>query len=73
MQITVKLFATYRIGRFKEAQRDYPAGASVGAVLQSLDIAEVRGIVLVNGTPASLSQELCDSDTMALLPLISGG
>jgi len=73
MQITVKLFASYRIGRFREAERGYPAGASVGDVLQSLDIAEVRGVVLVNGKPATLDHELCESDTLALLPLISGG
>jgi len=73
MQITVKLFASYRIGRFKEAERGYPAGASVGDVLRSLNIAEVRGVVLVNGKPASLDQQLRESDAMALLPLISGG
>lgn len=73
MQITVKLFACYRIGRFTEAELDYPAGASVGDVVQSLDIAEARGVVLLNGTPASLDRVLCESDTIALVPLISGG
>lgn len=73
MQITVKLFATYRIGRFKEAQREYPVGTSVGIVLQSLNLVEARCVVLVNGKPAALDHELWESDTITLLPLISGG
>ena len=73
MQITIKLFASYRIGRFKEADQDYPAGACVGDVLQGLDIAVVRGMVLVNGKPATSNLKLCEGDYMALVPLISGG
>jgi sulfur carrier protein ThiS len=73
MQITVKLFASYRVGRFKEAVRVSPVGTSIADVLQSLNIDEVRGIVLVNGKPAPPDRELRESDTMTLLPLISGG
>jgi sulfur carrier protein ThiS len=73
MQITVKLFASYRIGRFKEAVREYPTGTLIADVLQSLNIGEMRGVVLVNGRPVPLDQELRESDTMTLLPLISGG
>ena len=73
MRITVKLFASYRVGRFKEAVREYPVGTTVTEVLQSLNIAELRGIALVNGKPAPLSQVLKECDTMTLVPLISGG
>lgn len=73
MQITIKLFASYRIGRFKEAEREYPPGASVGNVLQSLNINGFRGAVLVNGTAVAESRLLSDGDTVTLFPLVSGG
>ena len=74
MQITVKLFAGYRIGRFKEAVQDYPAGFSVGDLFQALGFAGMPpGIVLVNGQPISTNRELCNGDTVALFPLVSGG
>lgn len=73
MQITVKLFGCYRIGRFKEAERDYPDGTSVNDVLQTLDIAEARGIVLVNGKPAVRNRLLSEGDILTLFPLVSGG
>lgn len=73
MQITIKLFAGLCIGRFKEAERDYPIGFSVDNVLQSLGMSEVRGIVLVNGKPVPKVQLLNDGDTLSLFPLVSGG
>ena len=74
MQITVKLFASYRVGRFKEAVRDYPVGFSVGDLLQALDFTEKPpGVVLLNGMPTVPETELHDRDTVALFPLISGG
>ncbi|MFZ4855200.1 MAG: MoaD/ThiS family protein [Desulfuromonadaceae bacterium] len=74
MQITVKLFASYRVGRFKEAVRDFPDGTLVSGLLQSLDFADKPpGIVLLNGISAAVDTELHDGDTVALLPLISGG
>lgn len=73
MRITVKLFAGYRVGRFKEAVREYPEYTSVGDLLQSLNIHEVQGIILVNGRPAKRQQSLGDGDTLTLFPLVSGG
>lgn len=73
MYITVKLFGGYRLGRFNEAERNCPADTSVGDLLQSLNITEVRGILLVNGKPAVHTQILNDRDTLALFPLVSGG
>ncbi len=74
MQITVKLFASYRIGRFNEKVVDYPTGTSVGDGLQVLSIAgKDTGIVLVNGKLAPLDQELREGDTLAIFPLVSGG
>jgi molybdopterin converting factor small subunit len=74
MQITVKLCASYRVGRFKEAVRDYPAGCLVGDLLQTLCFTgKPPGIILLNGMPAALDTELHDGDTVALFPLVSGG
>jgi len=58
MTITVKLFATYRAGRFKVEEQDYPAGI---------------GIILVNGRHAEADQQLQDHDILALFPLVGGG
>ena len=74
MQITVRLFASHRAGRFNEAVLDYPPGVSVGDGVQALSIARKElGIVLVNGRLASLDQKLNEGDTLALFPLVSGG
>lgn len=74
MQITVKLFSGYHIGRFKEAVQDYPVGSTVGDLFQALDFTiKAHGIVLLNGKPAKLDQQLLDGDTLALFPLVSGG
>jgi molybdopterin converting factor small subunit len=74
MQITVKLFAHFRAGRFREAVRDYPVGTCIRDVLQTLDIAEdVPGIVLVNGTRGAPETELREGDILSLFPLVSGG
>lgn len=74
MQITIKLFASYRVGRFKEAVRDFPAGYSVGGLLQTLGFTgKLPGVTLLNGMPAALDTELHDGDTVALFPLVSGG
>ncbi|MDD2734161.1 MAG: MoaD/ThiS family protein [Desulfuromonadaceae bacterium] len=74
MQITVKLCASYRVGRFKEAERDYPAGCPVGDLLQTLGFTgKPPGVIPLNGMPAVQYTELHDGDTVALFPLVSGG
>jgi len=74
MLINVKLFANHRIGRFKEATLDYPEDTPIGHVVEQLGIpAESLGIALLNGHPARLRQPLQEGDTLALIPLVSGG
>lgn len=74
MKITVKLFAHYRIGRFKVSVRDYAPGTSVRAGIEELRFgAAPPGVVLVNGTPATLDRVLQEGDTVSLFPLVSGG
>jgi len=74
MKITVKLFASLRIGRFKQEERTYPIGISCQQVAENLGIntGDV-GIVLVNGRPESLEQVLSDGDVLSFIALVGGG
>ena len=74
MQIIVKLFATYQVGRFKKELMNYPACATVQTVIEELELGENRlGSVLINGRVADLDQGLTDGDILALFPLVAGG
>lgn len=74
MQVTVKLFATFRDGRFKEKSWELADGTVVQDVLVQLQIepSEVA-ILLVNGRDAKAQTELRDGDTLALFPPVGGG
>jgi sulfur-carrier protein len=74
MQITVKLFATFRNGRFSAEEREYPEGILCRNVVADVGIPEVElGIVLVNGRHVQLDQELKGGDVLSLFPLVGGG
>ena len=74
MQVTVKLFASFRLKWFKEAARECPQGAEVLDIVKIIGIsANELGIVLVNGRHASLNTVLQDGDVVSLMPLIGGG
>jgi molybdopterin converting factor small subunit len=74
MKITVKLFASFRDGRFKVEERDYPPGTPCRRIVLELGLKEEElGVVMVNGRHAPLGQELQDGDNLALFPLVGGG
>ncbi len=74
MQVTVKLFATFRVGRFKVETRDIPVGTDIAQIVGDLGIAEKElGIVMVNSRHAPISQPLVEGDTLSLFPLVGGG
>ncbi len=74
MLITVKLFATFRNGRFKIDHQELPEGTDCRSIVVNLGLTEAEiGIILVNGRHASLDYTLQDSDTLALFPLVGGG
>ena len=74
MKITVKLFASFRTGRFKQEQRDYPDGATCGQIAADVGVREEElGIVLVNGRRTPLEKALHDGDSLSLFPLLGGG
>jgi molybdopterin converting factor small subunit len=74
MNVTVKLFATFRVGRFKIDQRDYPPGTSCREIIADVGLTEQElGIVLINGRHAALNTRLEEGDTLSLFPLVGGG
>lgn len=74
MIVTIQLVGTFRIGRFKEAFREYPSGTRVQEVVDQLRIpGPLLGIVLINGIHAGVDDLLNDGDSLSLLPLIDGG
>lgn len=74
MNITVNLFATFRNGRFKQEQRDYPEGMTFRQVVVDVGIAEGEiGMALVNGRHAPLDHPMCAGDSISLFPLMCGG
>lgn len=74
MRVTVKLFATFRDGRFKVEERDLPEGSQVLDLLVPLRILpEEIAICLVNGRNVDEKHVLRDGDTLAIFPPVGGG
>lgn len=74
MQIKVKLFATFRIGRFDIQDRDYPDGTTVHDIVKDLTLPERQlGILMINHTHVDLDRVLVDGEAVAIFPLVGGG
>ena len=74
MLVLVRLFATFREGRFKEKQIDLPEGATLANLLKLLKIEqENTPILLLNGIAASTDAKLAQNDVVAIFPPIAGG
>ena len=74
MQVTVKLFANFRNGRFDVAQLERPPGTTVGGIVDALGIPrEEIGILMVRGRHAELDQQPAPGDTISIFPLVGGG
>jgi molybdopterin converting factor small subunit len=72
--ITVRLFASFRPGRFREASRGYPAGARIADVIADLAIDPKEiGMIFVAGKHADPDRALTTGDQLALFPLLGGG
>ncbi len=74
MVITVRLFATFRKGRFDEKELELPQGSSIADLIEYLEIPEkAPKILLVNGLSASAGDKLSDGDVTVIFPMIAGG
>jgi molybdopterin converting factor small subunit len=74
MRVTVKLFAFFRDGRFKEEGREYPAGTMVGDIVDELGIGRDEvGVVMINSLQRSLESPIAAGDVVAIFPTIGGG
>ena len=70
MHITVKLFATFRVGRFTVATQEHPGGTLIAAVIEGLHIPETQiGMIMVNGRHAEPDQLLRRPHEMVRLRL----
>ena len=74
MVVEVRLFASFREGRFKEKELELPEGSSLGDLLAQLEIAQKDAkITIVNGLGVSPEHKLSDHDVIAIFPPIAGG
>ena len=74
MQITVKLFATLREGRFSIQTMEFPAGTTISRVILSLNIPPDQVfIIFVNSRHAEPDCESRENDVVAFFPPIGGG
>jgi len=74
VRVTVKLFATFRDGRFKVEEKELPEDSKVLSVLEPLNIKpEEVAICLVNGRNVNEQHVLSNGDTIALFPPVGGG
>ena len=75
MEITIKLFAHFRDGRFKEAaSRSVASGTTPADIVSSLgiDLDEV-GVIMVNNRQTAMDYHLQQDDVLSIFPRIGGG
>ena len=74
MEIIIKLYGVFRIGRYKQETELLPDGCNVQLVVDRLELpSELLGIVLINGIHAGAEDILQDGDILSLLPVLDGG
>ncbi len=76
IDITIKLFAQYREGRFKIEKRSYPKDSTIQNVLDDigLDLKKYPiGVLMVNGRHMQEDCTLQDNQILAIFPKVGGG
>ena len=74
MVVEVKLFATFREGRFNEKELELPDESTLSDLLKHLKIPERDAkILIVNGLAVSVEHKLNNHDIVAIFPPIAGG
>jgi len=74
MELTIRLFANFRDGRFTQAAREVAPGTTVGEIADSLHIARDEvGVLFVNGRHAEFDLAPSAGDVVAIFPKVGGG
>jgi sulfur carrier protein len=75
MVVEVKLFATFREGRFNEKELELQEESSLGDLLKYLKIPEQDAkVIIINGVAVpAVEHKLNDHDVIAIFPPIAGG
>ena len=74
MVVEVRLFASFRKGRFDERQLELPEESCLDDLLGHLKIPEKDSkVLIVNGQAKTGEYKLGDGDVVAIFPLIGGG
>jgi molybdopterin converting factor small subunit len=74
MNITIKLFATFRFGRFASTTRHYPPSTLISEIIQELQIPDSEiSMIMLNGRHVDPDQQLRDGDSIAFFPVVAGG
>jgi molybdopterin converting factor small subunit len=74
MRLNVKLFATFREGRFEIAELERPDGSTLGRLIDDLAIPRDEiGFVLVQCRHAELDHQPASGDTVSIFPKVGGG
>ncbi len=76
IDITIKLFAQYREGRFKIEKRSYPKNSTIKDVLVDIELNLEKypiGVLMVNGRHVQEDFVLDDGQILAIFPKVGGG
>lgn len=74
MEVEVRLFAVFRMGRFRTRAIEVPDGTCFRDVLKELGIPEEEvSLPLVNGRHSTLDQQLAANDVLSIFPAVGGG
>lgn len=74
MQVTIKLFATLRTGRFSSKLYECQTEETVAQLLENLGLQNAGVLmVIINNRTALSPQKLTDGDIVSIFPLLDGG
>lgn len=76
IEVTVKLFAQYREGRFKVDKKIYPSNITADKIVKDIGINEDElpiGVLMVNGRHVGKEHILKDGDNFSIFPKVGGG
>ncbi|NMB28030.1 MAG: MoaD/ThiS family protein [Tissierellia bacterium] len=74
MEVEVRLFATFRNGRWVSKKLNFDEAVDIRYILDELQIKEEElGIALINGKYSEVDSILKERDVLALFPPIGGG